>query len=114
MAEASTSNEVCCSTTCEDTPTVQVPGPNGIDGADGADGENAFTHLSASFTQPAVNANVTAEVDSSIWLSPGQIVFIETGGYYEVISKPSDTEVVLKNLGYTGNAAPAVVIPSGA
>lgn len=114
MSEASTSSETCCSTTCAEQETVQVPGPPGNDGADGADGQNAFTLLSSSFTQPAALANVTAEVESSEWLNVGQIVFVETGGHYEVISKPSATEVVLKNLDYSGNAVVATVIPSGA
>lgn len=114
MSEAVTSSEGCCSDSCSDTETVNVPGSEGLPGENGTNGINAFTFLSASFTQPASDANVTAEVESSEWITVGQIVFVETGGYYEVISKPAATEVVLKNLGYGVNAAPATLIPSGA
>lgn len=114
MSEAVTSSESCCSTTCEDQATVNVPGPTGDAGTNGTNGINAFTFLTASFEQPAALANVTADVESSEWITVGQPVFVETGGTYEVISKPSATEVVLKNLGYTENAVATTIIPGGA
>lgn len=77
------------------------------------DGINAFTTTTATFVQPAVNANVTVDVEDSRWIAPTQIVFQEAGGYYEVISIPSDTSVTLKNLGYADNAAPSVNVPTG-
>jgi hypothetical protein len=46
----------------------------------------------------------------STWATPGQVVYVQNGGYYTVSSVPDATHVVLTNLGYTGNAAPAVVI----
>lgn len=36
-------------------------------------------------------------------MAPGMIIFIQAAGYYQVISKPSDTQAVVKNLGYAGN-----------
>lgn len=114
MSEASTSPEVCCPTTCGSIVSFNVPGSQGTAGVHGVNGINAFTVLTASFEQPAALANVTAEVESSAWITVGQAVFVETGGTYEVISKPSVTEVVLKNLGYTENAVVTTIIPGGA
>lgn len=101
----------CCDP-CESPLVVNVPGPAGADGAagtNGVDGINAFSSVTADFVQPAVDANVSVSVDVTDWVGVGQIVFVETGGYYEVISKGA-LSLVLKNLGYTANAAPAANI----
>lgn len=79
----------------------------------GGAGINAFTTTTATFVQPAVNANVTVNVDESRWIAPTQILFHEAGGFYEAISLPSNTSVTLKNLGYSVNAVPAVNVPIG-
>ncbi len=131
MSQALSSPASCCSP-CEDQPTTQIPGPPGdsayqvaldqgfvgteaewLASLDGADGENAFTALTANFTQPAVDASDDAEVANSDWITVGQDVFLEGGGYYLATAKPDATHVTLKNLGYDANAAPASVIPSG-
>lgn len=82
-------------------------------GTPGTPGRNAYTVTTAVFAQPAVNSNVTVDVESSDWIAPQQIIFVDAGGYYEAISFPSSTQVVLKNLGYSTNALPTVNIPSG-
>jgi len=74
--------------------------PNGIDG------NNAYTLTTASYIQPAVNTNVTVTVSSSSqyigeWAAAGQIIFIETGGYYEVVSSTSTTIVCKYTSSYT-------------
>lgn len=110
----------CCD---DDTPcceeTIQVPGPageNGENGENGTDGVNAYTALTAGFTMPAELANVTAAVGSSVWMTVGQVLFIENAGHMEVVSKPTSTSVSLKNLEdsstgeYDTNAAPATAI----
>lgn len=112
MPQALTQPAACC-TPCDDVVVTAVPGPAGAagaDGADGTDGIDAFTITSNDYTQPAAAANVTVDVDESRWMSTGQIVFIEGGGYYEVVSKPSFTSVTLENLDYAANAAPTTVI----
>lgn len=107
----------CCQD-CGTEPLIEnIPGPAGDDGAAGADGTNganAFTTLTASFIQPAVNATVIASVASSAWITIGQKVFVGTGGHYEVTAKPNGVSVTLENLGYDGNAPPTTVIPNGA
>jgi len=77
-------------------------------------GNNAYTKVKSQFTVPAVGSNVTINVLSyspftGEWAIPGQIIFIENAGYYEVISS-SDTQIVAKNLGYLGNALPGTII----
>ena len=100
----------CCDT-CDTTPvTVNTPGPTGATGAAGADGVDAFSTVTASWTVPSVGASVALTVSDSTWMSVGQVVFIVDAGYYEVQSKADSTHVTVKNLGYTGNAAPAAAI----
>ena len=91
---------------CQDTPCSCV------------DGLNSFTTLAASFTQPGVGLNVTVSTTNlgqlnNRWAGVGQILFIVGGGYYQVVSVPSLTTIEVKNLGYTGNAAPGATIASG-
>lgn len=102
----------CCQP-CSEIVNVAVPGPQGDDGSNGtngANGQNAFTFLSAQFTQPAVNATDTAVVLSSDWISLGQDVFLEGGGYYTVTNVSDSTHVTLKNLGYTANTPPGTIM----
>lgn len=58
----------------------------------------------SSYVQPAVNSNVTVSITNSSWIPPGIDVFIGNGGTYQVVSVPSNTSVIVKNLGSTGNA----------
>lgn len=69
-----------------------------------------FTQLTAGFTVPAIGSNVTISVLDSSWMSPTQVVYIQSAGYYEVQSLPDTISAIVKNLGYTGNAAPTTVI----
>lgn len=113
--------EECCAPSCEVPISIQVPGATGAagaDGADGTDGVDAFTTVTASFVMPAEGANVSASVGSTAWMTVGQILFVQTAGYMEVISLTNAVTAVLKNLeatassAYTINAAPATVIPA--
>lgn len=75
-----------------------------------ADGANAFTTLTASFVQPAIGSTVTVTVVESAWVAFGQVVFVESGGYYQGAGQ-SPGHIVLRNLGYTGNASAGATIP---
>lgn len=80
-------------------------------------GLNAFTITTSSFVQPNVSSNVTVNVSNitplnNQWAAIGQIIYIAGGGYYQVVSVPSLTSVVVQNLGYAGNAAPGVTVPA--
>lgn len=86
----------------------KVPSPGS-----GTSGKNAFTVLTANFTQPAVGANGTASVADSTWAAVGQIIFVAGGGgYYTVVSKPTTTSIELTNLGAAGFSSPGTPIPS--
>jgi len=79
------------------------------------DGLNSFTKTTAVFIQPAVNGNVTINVSelgqfTGSWGATGQIIFIEFGGYYRVVSSTNNT-ITITNLGYTGNLASGGNIP---
>lgn len=122
MANALPESDACC-TPCQEMPTTQIPGPagnDGADGADGVDGVNAFTLTAADFTVPAELANVSVTVVDNTWMAVGQPVFVETAGFYEVISVNVDgVTVTLKNLedtasdAYLDNAAPTTNIATG-
>lgn len=86
---------------------------------DGIDGKNIWTLTTANYTQPNIGANVQISTDSTLQFSNqgfgvGQKIFIEDGGYYDVVSIDSLTQMTIQNLGYTGNAIPTLVIGSGA
>lgn len=66
----------------------------------GLDGYDAFTVSTASYTQPAVNTNVTINVSNTSqytgrWAITGQTIFVETGGYYLVVSSTT-TSITMK------------------
>lgn len=107
-----------CCTPCGDVVIQQIPGPAGVNGANGTngvDGISPFTTSTANFIMPAVNGNGTLNVVTNKWMVSGETIFLETGGYLQVLGLPIgiDTQAAVKNLGYPGNAAPATVIPSG-
>lgn len=60
---------------------------------------------------PAIVANVTVGVASSVQFSLGMYVWVEVAGEMRVISKPDATSIELQNTGWAGNAAAAAVIP---
>ena len=75
-------------------------------GVDGVDGENAYTVLTSSYTQPAVNTNVTISVSntgqySTGWCAIGQLIYVAVGGYYEVVSKTTTTITIKYTASYT-------------
>lgn len=82
-------------------------------GGAGPAGVNAFTATTASFVQPAVSASVVVAVAESSWAVPGQVVYVENGGYYTVASVPDSTHIGLTNRGESGNALPGATVPSG-
>lgn len=88
-------------------------GVDGTDGIDGVDGSNAYSNLTAGFTQPAVNSNVVAAIANTGWIAVNGNVFVASAGYYQVVSVNSPTSATLKNLGYSTNAAPGSAIASG-
>lgn len=105
----------CCAPVCSDQSTSNIPGPKGDPGANGTNGNNgisAFTTTTATFTQPAVGSDVSVAVADSRWCVVGEVIFVGVGGYYLCDGKADDTHVTLKNLGYTGNAAPATNVTS--
>jgi len=76
-------------------------------GSPGLLGQNAFTTLSSGFNQPNVGNTSFINVINSSWVIIGQIIFIATGGYYQIIDIPNDTSLEVLNLGYPENAAVA-------
>lgn len=87
------------------------------EGVAGIDGLNSFTVTTAQFTVPTIGQNVTINVSAlgqatGIWAKVGEEIFIETAGYYRVVSATA-TIIVATNTGTTGNANAATVIAIG-
>ena len=87
--------------------TKGIDGTNGIPGANGRAGVNAFSPLTTSFIQPAVNTNVTINTPNTSWIGIGQILYISSdgtiggiGGFYQLVSK-TVTQIVVKRLDWT-------------
>jgi hypothetical protein len=96
-------------------PPSQIPGPQGVPGNPGSNGLglNAFTYTTGlGFTVPAPNANVTVPVGSTSFMAVGQILYIQSAGYYKVASIQDLTDIVLTCLNYTGDAAEGTAIAS--
>lgn len=95
-------------------------------GLPGTNGKNAFGITVASFTMPSVppgspsGSEYVLIVVSSTgqftnqWAIPGQFVYVEGAGHFQVVSISGNNGITIRNLGYTGNATPGVTIPSGA
>lgn len=88
-------------------------GPAGPVGSAGTGGVDAFTVTTSNFTVPAINSNVNVDVLQDSWMAIGQIVFIESAGYYQVVTPISGTTVTLKNIGVSTNAVPTTIITFG-
>jgi hypothetical protein len=72
---------------------------------------NSFTATTAPFTQVAGSTNTASiPVSNSSWMTIGQVVFVQTAGYFTVASLPDATHAILTNLGYPGNATNGTVI----
>lgn len=87
-------------------------------GPAGLDGQNAFTVTTADFVQPNVGSNVTISVSAlgqstGLFAQTGQVIFVEGGGYYEVVSATATT-ITMTNLAGYGNTAPAATVSSPA
>lgn len=97
-----------CNCNCDSITIPSIAGPAGVDGL------NSFTQTTAQFTVPAINANVTLAVSNTnpytgLWAQPNQDIFIQSAGYYRVVSS-SATSIVVTNLGVSGNAVSGNVI----
>lgn len=99
----------CCDQDCVPPEPSQGPvgpqGPQGDPGTPGTDGIDSFTVTTASATVPAIGNNVTLSVAHGLWAVPGQPIYVQGAGFFEVVSRTSTT-IVAKNLGATGNASP--------
>ncbi len=88
-------------------------GASGFSGYSGDAGTDAYTSTTALFIMPSPSSNVTVSVADTSWIVAGQVVYVQTAGYFLVASITNSTTVVLTNTGYAGNAAAATSIASG-
>src|SRR5262252_2253492 len=96
-------NSGCCAPPCPDNPQTMVPGPAG---------ENAFSFTTTPFNQPLVGSSVVVGLTHDGWVVPGQVIFVQGGGYYQVVSV-SGLNVTINNLGNTGNSVPGTPVNVG-
>lgn len=71
--------------------------------------ELGYSVLNSDFTVPPVGSDVTISVSNTIWMSPGQYIFIQSAGTYEITSILSNTSVTIKNL-YSENATGTITL----
>ena len=97
-----------------------IAGTTGVAGTQGATGIMGINSYSTNigFSQPAVGTQVAVQVPSGYWMQVGQVVYIPSGGYYQVASGAVPT-FYLTNLGYQPNipvgstVATASIVPAG-
>lgn len=96
-------------------PVTGPQGPRGLQGPAGAasNGTPAFTTTTAAFTMPAAGATVAVDVVNNTWIAIGQYLFIETAGYFKVVTLVGSDNVILLNLEAPDNAAESTAISSG-
>ena len=69
-------------------------GAQGVTGPTGPDGINTYSLLISGYTQPAIGGLISLQIPSSYWMQVGQYVFIPSGGYYQVASGSTPTQVL--------------------
>jgi len=105
-------------------PTDAAPGVNVAAGSNispaGEAGGNAYSTLTAQITIPTVGNTVTANVNSTAWMTVGAVVIMPGPVHFSVTTLISSTQVVLTALGYINDisnpstvANGSVVAPSG-
>jgi len=110
--------KTCCPP-CPDVQVENIPGPegeNGQNGTDGTNGFNAYTITTSDFVVPLNDGAtpVTVAVGNSAWANAGQIIFIQGAGYFQCVSKPDTTHMILVYLDYAGNTNTGNTISAGA
>lgn len=107
----------CCAP-CAVVETVSIPGVDGAAGAAGtagSDGLNAFTVVAApGFAIPALGGAVSIPTANSSWMSIGQPIFVQGGGYYVVTAKPSSASITATFSNFSANSAFAGNVAAGA
>lgn len=76
-------------------------------------GGTVVTETTDNFTQPAVSSTVAVPFVSTAGMALNAVIYIETGGYYEVTALTDETHATIRNLGYPGNASPAATVTTG-
>lgn len=79
-------------------------------GAVGLSGTSGHTTTTAAYAQPAIGETVEVAVVDSNWMATGLTVYIATGGYYLVQSRPSSDSVILQNTGVADNAIEGEIV----
>jgi hypothetical protein len=99
---------------CGEVGATGSTGATGSAGATGATGVSAFTTLNGS---TSLGSNLySINVVNSDWMAVGQILYIESSGYYQVTVITSSINITVLDLLYTGNVptfTPGSKISSG-
>ena len=85
-------------------------GTNGTNGTNGLNGINAYTKTSVIAAGP-VNEYIITVSTSTLWMSVGQVLYIENCGYFQVLSFSPTAIVQVLDLLYPGNN-PGNLVPN--
>ncbi|MBX9636676.1 MAG: hypothetical protein K2Q45_03905, partial [Nitrosomonas sp.] len=80
-----------------------------FDLAGGTNG-NSYSMTITSFIQPNCQQSVMISVQSTAWMAVGQVIFVQGGGYYVVMTINDPMMVTIINTCNDGNAAPGSTI----
>lgn len=101
-----------CACPCPTPAVVTVPGTGGDAGDNGTNGVNAFSYLTNDATFTDFVTAVSCLLTESEWLAVGQVIYIENGGYFEVVTVGANGSCTLKYLEYTNQSVP-ITVPGG-
>jgi hypothetical protein len=97
----------------DDGNTVQWVIANKGNGDAGDAGEDAFARTTQDFVMPVVMGNATAHVTDDQLYTVNQLVYLQGAGYFKIFGLLPQ-QLVLTNLGSTGNVLSGVIIAAGA
>lgn len=98
---------------------IALPGPPGkkgepgSPGSPGQPGRAAFTSSTTAFKMPAPGQVAAVGVLTTAPFIVGQAVYLQGAGYFEVLQIPSDSGLVLKNVGGTVNVPTGALVAAG-
>lgn len=78
----------------------------------GTSGGNSYTYTTEVFDIPAIGYASAITVQNVSWMVPGQVVFVQGAGYFQVQSvNPTNGTAFLYNQGYAGTSTSGEVFP---
>jgi len=91
--------------------SISIAGTAGGQGTQGPQGPIGISSYTIQSSSIGSGPTYTIQVQSTLWMVVGQIIFIENCGYYQVSNIQDGTTVIISDLAYTGNTPANLSFP---